>query len=123
MKESEAITKGKSSPWNVDLFVPDGFDQPSGDVEDGVLVGLDGLGCVDDKSDGRVEHLLVWISRLWTQLALAVAQAPLLGGTQGVWRGGRWVTVTGGREGWETQAILEARQISIINIRKHLRFS
>ena len=109
LNERNKSISTKSSPGNIDFFVLDGFDQPFGDVKDGVLVRLDGLCCVDDKSYGRVEHILVWISRLWTQLALAVSQTPLLGGTQGVWGGGRWVTGTRGREGWQTKAILEAR--------------
>ena len=39
-----------SSPGNVDLFILDTVDHLAGEVEDGVLVRLNRLGCVNDKS-------------------------------------------------------------------------
>ena len=65
-------------PRNIDFIVHDPVRDLGGEVEDGVLVWLDGLGGVDDEDKGRVEDLaarpapgLALPARLGAVLALA----------------------------------------------------
>ena len=72
-------------PRNIDFIVHDPVRDLGGEVEDGVLVWLDGLGGVDDEDKGRVEDLasrpapgLALPARLGAVLALA-AHTPAQG--------------------------------------------
>ena len=90
-------------PRNIDFIVHDPVRDLGGEVEDGVLVWLDGLGGVDDKHQRRVERFvcprvgaLVRSRRLRTESTLAVAETSLVQTTEVVSIVSQGVTLAAG---------------------------
>ena len=109
---AKVIERDQGEPGDVDAVDLDALHHLLGQIEDGVLVWLHGLGGVDDKSEWRVERFVrpgsgaTFVGRLRTESTLTVAETSLVKTTEIISVLGLGVTLTSRIQQWRTDAFL-----------------